>query len=163
MANADLPIGARPYKTVMRMRTYRADAAVGQGDLVKQKAGDGSGTGLRIDVEPSTTGGASIGVAAHAASAGDDVAVYDHPDQIYEMQADGSDIGNADDIGKNYDIIATTGSMEIDSSSRATTATLPLKLMAVINRIDNALGLNVKCAVKINNHQLAGATGTAGV
>jgi hypothetical protein len=49
---------------------------------------------------------------------------------------------------------------ELDSSSIAETATLPLKILRVSKRIGNAFGAQVELVVKINNHSLAGGTGT---
>lgn len=164
MANADRPGDNKPYGPVLRCRVYRADAAVSAGDLVKQKAGDGNATTQkRVDVEPATAGDASIGIAAYAAAAGAEVHVYDHPEQEFEMQSDGAVPADAADIGKNYNITGASGAHEIDNTSAATTATLPLKLLRIVPRVDNEIGANVRCVVKINNHQLGSHTGTAGV
>lgn len=169
MANADSPRGARPYQQVYRANVYRADAEVFKGDFVKQKAGDGTATTQKLtDVEPVSASDAPLGVAANYAAAGEEVTVYDDPQQLYEIQADGTEPADAADIGKNYDILATAGSgetsrMELDSDTVNTTATLPLKLMRIIPRADNEIAANAKVVVKINNHQLASGTGTAGV
>lgn len=162
MANADRPQGASLKGEPLRLNVYVAESTIYPGDFVKQNA---NGT-----VEPASASNALIGVAVAYAAAGSRCQVSDHPDQQYVVQADESDINAQTDIGLNYDIVATSGSstfkasrMELDSSSGATTATLPLKLLDIERRPDNSLGAQVDCIVKINNHQLNGGTGTAGV
>ena len=76
----------------------------------------------------------------------------------------------AADMSLNANFRATAGNtstgasgFDVDISTKATTATLPLKLVGVPNRPDNVVGdsfLNVY--VMINNHQLKG-TGVLGV
>lgn len=168
MANVDRPSGFKPYGPVLRLRRYRAAEALRQGDAVN-RVGGSTETDGKSSVEMADASEALIGVAAHyVAAAGDDVLVWDHPDQEFEVQADGSDINNGVDIGLNYDLLATVGSgqisaHELDSSTGATTATLPLKILRLKPAIDNALGAQAKVIVKINNHQLGSHTGTAGV
>jgi hypothetical protein len=121
-----------------------------------------------MEVEPGDASEALIGVAANAAAVGEVVFVYDHPDQEFVVQADEAQISDGVDLGLNYDLLATDGSSgqsahELDSSTGAVTATLPLKLLRLLPAVDNALGAQAKCVVKINNHQLAGGTGVLGV
>jgi hypothetical protein len=53
---------------------------------------------------------------------------------------------------------------QADSTTVATTATLPLKIHGAVQKVDNDItSTNVKILVLINNHQLSGGTGTAGV
>jgi hypothetical protein len=163
MANQDQPRGLEPKGSPLRKNKYVSGSAVYPGDAVKL---DSSG---RVAVAAASD--ALCGVAAsYASAAGEDVWVWDHQDQLFCVQADDADIDAQTDIGLNYDILATAGSsafkisrMELDSSSGATTATLPLKLLAIEARPNNALGAQVDCIVKINNHQLSGGTGSAGV
>lgn len=100
------------------------------------------------------------------------VFVVDDPNAIFEIQAD--DVGAtlaAADIGLNADIVvgsgdATTGmsGMELDTSSKGTTAGVQLKILGLVDAPDNELGVaNQNVIVKINNHELAAGTGTAGV
>lgn len=73
------------------------------------------------------------------------IAVATAPDIIMEAQEDGdTDPLELADVGQNVEIIgggpaATTGisGMEIDSSSHATTNTLPLRLLGLAQRPDN--------------------------
>lgn len=162
MANKDRPRGFEIEGQLLREDRYVAGGEIYPGDAVSQNA---SG-----QVVAASATSALTGVAISRASAGEDCMVADHPDQKYVIQADEAEIDNRDDINLNYDIVATAGDtnyeisrMELDSSSGATTATLPLKLLDIVRRSDNALGAQVDCIVKINNHELAGGTGTAGV
>ena len=167
MANADRPNGFVPYGPILRVRPYTAAVAVLRGDMVNRTAGSASTSG-RMEVEPGDASEALIGCALNEAAIGDVVYVADHPDQEFVGQADGADIATGVDMGLNFDLLATDGANgqsahEIDSSTGATTATLPLKVLRLQPAVDNALGANAKCVVKINNHQLAGGTGVAGV
>lgn len=161
------------------------------GDLVTlDSSGDpsgsgGNGYGVRSVVQGVAAGavvGAIVGFAIdptnlntpqyRAASTGRYVYVADDPNLLFEAQEDA--VGGAlalADIGLNVDFVVGSGStttgtsgMQIDTSTKATTATLPLKLVEFSRRQDNEVGsANAKVVVKINNHQNAAATGTAGV
>lgn len=80
-----------------------------------------------------------------AANATDIILVCTAPDVILEMQEDGdTDPLELADVGSNVEIInagvdSTTGNstMELDSSSHATTNTLPLRLLGLVQRPDN--------------------------
>jgi hypothetical protein len=113
---------------------------------------------------------ALVGIAASYASAsGQEVIVWDDPDQEFVVQGDnGTDVAQAD-VGLNYNIVATAGNttykqsrMELDSNSGVTTpATLPLRLLGISREEGNATGEFAKCIVSINQHQRR--AGTAGV
>lgn len=93
------------------------------------------------------------------------------PNTLYEVQEDsvggaltaGSAGLNANIIVGVGDTVSGASAMEIDSSTAATTATLDAKLISIVPREDNALGTNARWIVKLNNHQFASGTGTAGV
>lgn len=161
MANVDRPQGFRPYGAPLRVQDYEAGGTINAGDAVKLK-NDGT-------VEVAAATNALIGVAVHGASDGERVAVYDDPNQLFVVQASASDVDAQTDIGLNYDLLAGSANSygisghELDSTSGATTATLPLRLVRIEPRTDNALGAQVDCVVRLNNHQMAGGTGTAGV
>lgn len=163
MPNLDRPRGAEPKGACVRSNAYVSGGAVFPGDFVSL---DSSG---RVVAASATA--ALVGVAmSYASGAGQDVIVADHPDQLFIVQADDGTVDAQTDIGLNYDILATAGNavyrtsrMELDASTQATTATLPLKLLGIEKRPDSALGAFVSCVVAINNHQLKGSTGTAGV
>lgn len=167
MANVDRPNGFIPYGPILRVRPYYAAVACLRGDAVNRKAGSAQVSG-RMEVEPGDASEALIGVALNAAAIGEVVFVADHPDQEFAVQADGADVATGVDFGLNFNLTATDGSAgqsahELDANTGADTATLPLKLLRMVPSPDNALGEFVKCVVKINNHQLAGGTGVAGV
>lgn len=167
MANVDKPNGFVPYGPILRLRPYYAAVATFRGDMMNQKAGS-SQTGGLVDVEPADASEACIGVAINSASVGGTVWVADHPDQEFVGQGDESDFADASDLGLNYNLLATDGSgdksaHEIDSSTQATTATLPIKALRLLPAPDNAFGANARIIFKINNHQLGSHTGTAGV
>jgi hypothetical protein len=152
MANQDRPKGFEPYGEVKSTLRCQAGSKVVAGELVA-RADDGA-----VDAWAS---GDVLGVALSTAqAAGDTVLVSDSNDQKYICQADAGDIDAQTDIGLNYDVVATAedstydiARMELDSSSGATTATLPIKLVEVDKRPDNAFGANVDCIVKINVNQ----------
>ena len=98
------------------------------------------------------------------------VYVADHPDLVFEAQTSGATLATAD-VGLNAEVDVTAGSttsgasgMTIDLSTKAATATLPLKVIGFPNRPDNLIGdTYTRAYVVINNHQYKGGTGTAGV
>ena len=92
--------------------------------------------------------------------------VLDDPNQLFIVQCDGDFV--AADVGKNADVIGTGGSttngistMELNSSTLATTAALNLKVVGLYNDVNNAFGTNAVVVVKINEH-VYGSTGVAG-
>lgn len=163
MANLDQVKGAEPWGPCLRAREYVAAGAIYQGDFVKQ---DSAGK-----VAQAAASNACIGVAlAYASGDGQKVLVADHPDQEFCIQSDSADVDAQTDIGLNYNIVVASANttyrrsgMELDGDTGATNSNLPLKLLRIDPRANNALGANVDCVVKINNHQLAGGTGTEGV
>lgn len=162
MANSDLQSGARPKGQPLRMNKYRAFGTIYPNDFVKRDAQGG--------IVVATAGAAVAGVAAQYGVSGDDIMVWDHPEQLFIVQASATEVDAQTDIGLNASILANAGDStyrasrhELDSSTLATTATLELKLLGIDVRPDNALGDNVDCIVKINNHQYGASTGSAGV
>lgn len=163
MANKDMPVGFSPKGAVLRRNSYVSGSAVYPGDAVTL---DASGR-----VASATATQALVGVSgSYASAAGIEVSVFDHPDQLFVAQGDEAEVDAQTDMNLNYDIVATAGDstykqsrMEIDSSTQATTATLPIKVLALEPRVDNALGAQARVICKINNHQLQGGTGTAGI
>lgn len=85
------------------------------------------------------------------------VFVNTDPDQIFEIQADDTVV--AGDIGLNANIVdsSAVGALgrqqeEIDISTKATTATLQLKMLGIAQKSDNEVGAYAKIVAKINNH-----------
>ena len=97
----------------------------------------------------------------------------------YSVQADdvGTLVGTAN-VGKNANLTGNAGgttistcntasgqsTIELDSSTIATTATLQVKIVGFVDRCDNYPGVaNQKLEVQLNNVESSGSTGTAGV
>lgn len=152
MANLDQPCGAVPYGELRRAQKYTAGSTCYPGDFVALAA-DGM-------VDPAAAGAAMLGVAlSYASGVGVEVLVADDPDQMFQVQASATEVDAQTDIGQEYDVLATAGSAtykisrhELDSASAADPA--GLRLLAIDERPDNALGANVDCVVMINEHQL---------
>lgn len=97
--------------------------------------------------------------------------VADDPGSRIIIQED-SDAGalTAADVGLNVNFVvananSTTGKsqVEIDSSTAAVTATLPLKLLGLYQTEDNEFGNNAIWVCSFNTHELKGLTGSTGV
>lgn len=103
------------------------------------------------------------------------VYVYDDPDIIYQVEADQDTTAiAAADVGKNVQIVASpTGDaithksgLVADSSTKATTNTFPLTILASAELDDSftSAGTTMDILVKINTHQFGlGATGVTGI
>lgn len=93
------------------------------------------------------------------------------PNVIFEVQVSAAGSFTTADVGLNASPRITAGNtssgasgMDLDIATKATTATLTLKIIGFPYRPDNAVGDPfVSVYVKINNHQLNSGTGTAGV
>ena len=192
MSNTDRPRGAIPVGTLSgspvsgTIRRYPVDASNGtaifRGDFVKLEA-DGN-------VAPATAGDVLLGVAMGPvvdraipatehpgylpASTAGYVRVAVGPDILYEVQEDsvGGDM-TAAMVGANGNIAAGAGSTttgvsghELDSSDVTTNngsaATAQLRVVALVDREDNAVGTNAKWLVRINEHHF-GSSGVAGI
>lgn len=106
-----------------------------------------------------------------AASTNGYVLVCDDPNQVYEVQDDsvGGDLA-VTDIGLNADMIAGTGSnytkrsgFMLDTSTKATTATLQWRIIGIQQRNDVEVATNSKVLVRINLPTETGAAGSTGV
>lgn len=92
-------------------------------------------------------------------------------DILFEIQEDG--VGGAiaaADIGLNADIIVAAGSsytkksgVMLDTSTKNTTATLALRITGLAQRPDNALSLNAKVLVTLNNTTESPGTASIGL
>lgn len=88
------------------------------------------------------------------------VLVADDPDLLFEIQeVSGGTSFTANDIALNANFVVAAGltatgvsQVEIDNSTEATTNTLDLKIVGLVNREDNAVGENAKWLVRINRH-----------
>src|SRR5574337_68928 len=95
------------------------------------------------------------------------VLVADNPDTVFEIQS--AVAPTPTDLNSNAQVQDAGGSTVTGFSgesiaSYATTATLPLKVVGAVQKVDNDItSANYKVLVLINNHQYSGGTGTAGV
>jgi hypothetical protein len=160
------------------------------GDLVKLSGATGTGDYLGIrGVTQAAASDALVGVVVgfdvipdalntpqyRAASTQRGVMVVDDPTALFVSQEDGATTPIAmADVGLNVNFVVAAGStvtgasgMQIDSNTTTTTATMSLKLIEPLAVSDNELTTSgqsyTRWVVKINNHQLAASTGTAGV
>lgn len=171
-------ISGAPYNGAVN--TYSALASDGTaifvGDPVKL-----SGTAQTIggyiyrDVDQAATGDKIVGVVVavvhetqdsliyRAASTTRRLLVADDQDLLFEIQeVSGGTALTAAAISLNADFVVATGStttgmsgVELDNGTEATTNTLDLQIVDVVNRDDNAIGEHCKYLVRINRHQYA--------
>lgn len=119
--------------------------------------------GAVVAVEPETRDSTTY----RAASTLRYVYVADDPDLVFEMQEDA--VGGAlaaADVGLNADLVAGNGStatgwsgFQIDTSTKATTNTLQLRILGFSQKVGNEIGANAKVEVMINLHQHRNLTG----
>lgn len=88
---------------------------------------------------------------------------------VYRIQASGTALA-ATDIGLNADILVGTGNsltgmsaMEVDNSTKNTTAGLQVKILGFDDRPSNEIAADAKLLVRINQSELGNDAGTAGV
>ena len=96
------------------------------------------------------------------------VLVADDPSLAFELTDDGLAALTASATTKNASFTVTNptspqqnSASTLSTASVATTAALPLKILGLVQRADNAFGINAKWLVKFNQHELMG--NTAGV
>lgn len=191
MANADQPRGLVPVNALGAqycgsVNTYFIPAtdstAMAVGDYVKiAGSADADGVATVIIAGVGDAGiGPIVGFTAdktyedqthRTASTARYALVADDPNQFFVIQEDS--VGGAlaaVDVGLNANLIfagtnTTTGmsGVELDTSTKNTTATLQVKIVGLDRRADNEIGTNADWIVKINNHQYGSHTGTAGI
>ncbi len=191
MANVSRVNGFRPSATLnganwnSKIHKYWVPAtdatAIFVGDLVKLASGTDS-TGRR-SVTKASVGDAIIGSVVNVdynmvnlnspqyrpASTGMYVYVADDPETIYEVEVYGTVAQTLAGLNANFHDAGgnTSTGMSgeaVDASTAATTATLQVKILDFVQAVDNdSTSSYAKVFVKINNHQLATGTGTAGV
>lgn len=91
------------------------------------------------------------------------LAVADNPDLVFEIQeVSGGTALTTAAIGLNANIVVAAGStttgmsgVELDNSTEATTNTLDVKIVNLVNRADNAVGEHAKWLVAFNRHRYA--------
>jgi len=98
------------------------------------------------------------------------VAVVDDPSVIFECQEDSSTPLTVTEIGLNASLTTEAGNtttghstVEIDCATEATTCTLGLRVLRLVDRPDNVLGEFAKFEVIINAHAYGQGLGATGV
>jgi len=124
-------------------------------------------TGVVVGIVPSPT----ITTKYRPASTACYILVADDPDLLFECQEDA--VGGAlaaADVGLNADMVSGSGSTvtglsawQLDTSTKATTATLQLRIVGFAQRPNNAIGANAKVLVRFNLPTETGAAGSTGV
>lgn len=191
MPNGDLPGGLKPVRMLdgspfngcvdMFCLPSSVATAAFVGDPVKL-AGSADAAGVAtIDLcaATDTITGAIVGFAdAASMTAGYGAAsttryplVAHGQDILFEIQedSDGGALAVAD-IGLNADIVVAAGStftrrsgVELDTSTKATTATLGLRIRGLAQRPDNAIGTNAKVLVSLNDTTESPGTASVGI
>lgn len=190
MANGDVAFGLKPVRMLDGSPYSGADdmfyipstlaTAVFIGDPVKLGGSADSAGVASIDLAAAGddllgavvgfVDAASLELGYGAASTTRYALVAHGQDILFEIQED-SDGGAlaATDIGLNANIIVAAGStftrqsgVELDTSSKNTTATLQLRIRGLVQRPDNAIGANAKVLVSLNNTTDSPGTGADG-
>ena len=172
MANTSQPHGFRAISGPYRAREYTkssSSTAIGVGDLVFLQT---DGTIARCAAGPSQVCG--VALTPSPASTADTVLVSDHPDTVYEAQTDGSSGGGGVIINAvtalfcNADVVDGTpvnghSIQQINESTGATTATLPLKILRLYKAVNNAYGANnrMECILNTSIYKSVGTLGLA--
>lgn len=153
MANVDFPRGFIPvrYKdnrslVVEYFDVSSTNAEIAVNDIVERRS-----DGFVHIAQAASTSVVGVAAQAKAANSGGTIAVVPAPGLVMLAQVDDATVNAQTDIGLNYDIVATVPSggksqMEIDGSTQATTATLPIlieRVADVTSVAGNALGANV--------------------
>lgn len=171
-------VGGMPYNGAARVYVHDSgdSTALYIGDAVLQTGASSTINGVTYPnvVRAATTDvitGVIVGVLPDvatslpycAASTTRRLLVADDPDLLFEIQEIGTGTPlTANDIGLNISLSVTAGSTVtgmsgtvIDNATEATTNTLALKIIGIVNRVDNAVGAYAKWLVRINRHRFA--------
>jgi len=172
-------VGGSPYSGAFRYYSIPASNATATfiGDLVTGQTTSSTVNGVVMqDVIQGATGDVFQGVVVgfvpdtnaslpyRAASTLRVAMVADDPNLLFETDdiSTGTPLAAAD-IGLNANVVVGTGStvtgysaMELDNSTEATTNTLDLKIVGVVNRADNDPTVaSTKFLVRINRHRFS--------
>lgn len=161
MANVDFARGLKPV-TEIRKRRYLGNTStdIFRGDVVQMQANG------RLATITTTTGNAKIvGVAAtfvdaSASSSAQNIWVYDHPDQDFEIQDDGASATPAQaNVGATAPLVITTGNTttkqskhELDVSGIGAAATDAVKIIGFITGGGSEIAKYARYRVQLNRH-----------
>ena len=123
--------------------------------ITQAAAGDTTILGVIVSFEPDPT---DLSRTHRLASTLRYANVCVSPDVIYEIQEDNTATFAITMVGENADIVVAAGAtttgasgMELNTTSHVTT-TAQLRIMGVVQRPDNVVGVNAKLLVLINEH-----------
>lgn len=169
MANVDNPHGLMPLCRranggASELRAYTKAAAYGYAifrwDPVTQLAGVLNGPASGIT--PGTTRLRGVSAEYSAASVLKELLVYDHPEDLFDIQGDASDATKlvAATMGYNANLSGTAGGtpvgdnslIEIVETGVAVTSTLDVNVRRLIPVVGNAYGAWARVEVRINKH-----------
>lgn len=149
----------RTHGDLLRVAPYACSTPVRSGAIVSLNSAGAV-------VEQTNASTAILGVAIGYADGINEtsVTIADHPDQEYVVEADDGSAFTQTDIGNNCACVAGTAYMTtesgnaIDHTSKATTSTLPFRIVGIQDSKDS--GSNGAAVIRPNNHQeKAGVTG----
>ena len=152
MANVNFPSGFEPVSSfdgddlnLIYLDVSSTNSEIGLYDVVERRS-----DGFIHQVQAGSV--SIVGVAAErkAANSGGVIAIHPAQGLIMRAQTDDATVDAQTDIGLNYDItvgvpnsVTQRSTMQIDASTQATTATLPINVLRVAPVANNALGANV--------------------
>ena len=144
------PVVASGTSQTINGSVYRDVDQAATGDVI---------TGVVVGVIPET----QDSTVYRAASTLRRVLVADDPDLLFEIQeVSGGTALTANDAGLNANFVVAAGStttgmsnVELNNSGEATTNTLDLHIVDLVNRVDNEIGEHAKWLVRINRHQFS--------
>lgn len=147
------PVKLAGTSQTIRGRVYRDVAQAATGDAV---------VGVVVGVEAETRDS----LIYRAASTQRVLLVADDPNLLFEIQeVSGGTALAANDIGLNANFVVGTGStntgwsgVELNNATEATTNTLDVQIVGLVDREDNAVGEHAKWLVRLNKHQYVNQT-----
>lgn len=141
-----------------------ANAVIGVGDLLAQTS-----AGVYDRWSSGAVGGVAM-ASSSASSGGATILACLDPNIVLSAQTDDGTGTLTSQTGVNLNATVVVGNavngvsiMEIDESSGATTADLPLKIIGLDSQVGNAFGEFNQLLCVINNHVRKGGTGTVGI
>ena len=171
-------LSGAPYSGSVRVfSTASGDGtAIYIGDPVKLSGTSSTVNGsVYTDVDQAATGDVMVGVVVGVIPETRDSTVYRaasttrllevcvDPDMLFEIQeVSGGTALTAAAIGLNADFVVGSGStvtgysgVELNNATEATTNTLDVQIVGLVDRSDNEAGEHAKWLVRINRHQFA--------
>lgn len=172
MTNRDFPKGFIPIRRLGggELVTNYYDLSATNGEIFENDLVERRASGYIEQIQAGSTVGLGVAAEYKAANTGGKIAVSDADDLVMLAQVDDDTVNAQTDLDLNYDIVVGTGSaltkrsgMEIDGSSQAANANLPIKILCIAQDFTaegNELGANVNVECVLNRGiRKAGALG----